>query len=510
MFQPTKALLVAICIALAFATLLSRVPLNQTDVWLHLGFGQQWLESGKLNPADLTPIASPAAPGLNSYWLSQCAIGWSWQVGGVAGIQTLHALAVLARLLALAALLNACGVPDKRLVLVMVVTAGLALGHAPVFRPQAMAEGFAAPFIIILLWPGNFWWPSILGGSLLGTWGLFHGSFLIGFPLAGAIAIGQCLQGASIQSRLLPLGRLLLACAIALAMLACLHPSGISALADAMAMGANRAVRLQDEWRPLWTNQSIFPMLMWAASLAWWGWAMAVAGRREGVPWPCLAPGLLLALAPLLHQRLLIWWYLAAPILVARAFKPESPPLSPTTWRPWAGLAAATVLAIAASGPWGAFTRKIPDWNLVAKATPMALAEALAETIEPLDASRKSGRVFASESLGDYLLWRWKPRAPVLLHSHVHLLPAEHYDACLRVKWAAPGWELQLDRWGADLVVVEAETHPHLCAKLRQQAGWAVVQDEAGRQDLPPRARLFTAVRDSSRFAAVLAGQSLR
>lgn len=510
MFQPNKALLVAICIALAFATLLSRVPLNQTDVWLHLGFGQQWLEGGKLNPADLTPIATPEAPGLNSYWLSQRAIGWFWQVGGVAGIQALHALAVLARLLALAALLNACGVPDKRLILVMAVTAGLALGHAPVFRPQAMAEGFAAPFIIILLWHGNYWWPWIPGGILLGAWGLFHGSFLIGFPVAGAIAMGQCLQGASIQGRLLPLGRLLLAYALAFAMLACFHPSGISAMVDAMSMGANRAVRLQDEWRPLWTNQSIFPMLMWGASMAWWAWAMAVACRREAIPWQCLAPGLPLAFAPLLHQRLLIWWYLAAPILVARAFKPESPSLSPMTWRPWAGLAAATMLAIAASGPFEALTRNIPDQNLMAKATPVALAEALAEIIEPLDAARGNGRVFASESLGDYLLWRWKPRAPVLLHSHVHLLPAEHYDACLRVKWAVPGWEQQLDRWGVDLVLVEAETHPHLCAKLRRQSGWTVVQDEAGRENLPPRARLFVAVRDSSRYAPVLAGKTVR
>ena len=343
MFQPTRGLLVSLGIALAFATLISRVPLNQTDVWLHLGFGRQWLETGKLNAGTLTPIAMPEAPGLNSYWLAQRAISWTWQVGGVAGIQALHALAILARLLAMALLLRACGVPDRRLVLVVVVTIGLALGHAPVFRPQAMAETFAAPLLILVLWPGLMWWPWIVAEILLGTWGLFHGSFLIGFPLATAVAIGQGLQGNSFKERVLPAGRWLAMGVIAIAILTVLHPSGFHALSDAINMGRNRAVRLQDEWRPLWTNRSIIPMMLWAASVAWWAWAMAVACRNEKIPWSCLLPGLILALTPLLHQRLLVWWYLSAPILVARAFRPDFAVQAPITWQAWAGLAAATM-----------------------------------------------------------------------------------------------------------------------------------------------------------------------
>lgn len=506
----SRGLLAAMGISLAFSTLVSRVPLNQTDVWLHLAFGLQWLDSGGVDPAGIVPTSMAGAPGLNSYWLSQSVIALAWQAGGVAGIQALHSLAILARLAALGLLLKACGVPDRRLVLVVLVTLGLAMGHAPVFRPQVLAEVFAAPFLVMLLWPGKAWWPWVCSGFLLGAWGLFHGSFLMGIPLAGMVALGQCVQGTSAYDRLRFMARFLAMAAIALGSLVLVHPSGINALGDAMAMGANRAVRLQDEWRPLLSNQSPVPLLLWVASLAWWGWGMMMAGRKEQVPWACLIPGLFLAFLPLFHQRLLVWWYLAVPILVARAFRPEQPVPFPVSWRPPACLAVMTGLALVASGPINALARKLPDRDLMALATPVALAEGLAGAVSPLDSSRPHGRVFASESLGDYLAWRWKPRAPVLLHSHVHLLPPAHYDACIRVKWALPGWEAQLDHWGADLVLVETQSHPQLCARLRQKPGWTILQDEAFRRDLPDRARLFVAVRESSPFMAALKNIPLR
>lgn len=510
MFQPSKGLVAALGIVLAFSTLLSRVPLNQTDVWLHLGFGLQWLDAGCLDPANLTPIAQPGAPGINSYWLSQCAIGLAWNAGGVAGIQALHAMAVLIRLLALCLLLKACSVPDRRLVLVVVVTLGLALGHAPVFRPQVFAEAFATPFLILLLWPSSGLLPWFLAGLLLGAWGLFHGSVLMGFPLAAAVALGQAIQGDSIRGKVLPLGRMMALLCVAGLILALLHPSGLSALGEALAMGAGRAVRLQDEWRPLWTNQSPFPLLLWGASVTWWAWGMAVAGKKGAFPWQCLIPGLLLAAIPLIHQRLLVWWFLAAPILVARAFPPEGAPFPPVSWRSAAWLGVAAVSAIVVSGPMNAAWGNIPEGRLVARATPVALADALARSVEPIESNRKSGLVFASETLGDFLAWRWKPRAPVLLHSHVHLLPPDHYDACVRVKWTLPGWEEQLDHWGVDLVLVEPVTHPRLCAKLRQKPGWTVILDESERVDMAPRSRLFAAVRDSSGFKVPLAGQPIR
>ena len=194
-------LLVAIVLAMATACLISRVPLNQTDVWLHLAFGEQWLDAGRLNIVELTPIGVPNAPGLNSYWLSQIVIALAWRMGGVAGIQALHAVVVLVRLILLGVLLRLMGCKDRRLVLMVVVTLGLAIGHLPIFRPQIIAELLATPLLLIALWPGSFWWRGILLGLLLGVWSLSHGSFLIGIVMVGTVAIGRIVGDSSWRAK---------------------------------------------------------------------------------------------------------------------------------------------------------------------------------------------------------------------------------------------------------------------------------------------------------------------
>jgi hypothetical protein len=506
MIQPSRGLVVAAWLCLAFAAMASRVPLNQTDVWLHLAFGTQWLDRGRLDPADITPIALPGAPGLNSYWLSQAAIAWAWTKGGVAGIQALHAAAIAIRLLAVAMLLKACGCADRRLVLVMVVTVGLAIGHAPVFRPQVLAELWAAPLLVLVLWPGHAWWPWLASGAVLGAWALFHGSFLVGVALVLAAATGRALAGSHRARRLMPLGGGLLALAIAGALAVGLHPSGWNALADTLAMGANRAVRFQDEWQPLMANRSAVSKLLWVASLFWWAWAMAMAARRGHFPWACVAVGLPLALAPLWHQRFLVWWYLAAPILVARAFPPGEPreeEAELAAWQGWVGIGTGLAAAIALCGPAMAWTNALPDESLMAPATPHAVAKALRGAVQPMHSNQPGGRIFVSESLGDYLAWSLGPRAPALLHSHVHLLPPEHYDACLAIKWARPGWDRQLAAWGADLVLVEAMFHPRLRDGLASHPDWIILRDDTTVANLDPRAKMLLAIRREGSFAKV-------
>jgi hypothetical protein len=86
--------------------------------------------------------------------------------------------------------------------------------------------------------------------------------------------------------------------------------------------------------------------------------------------------------------------------------------------------------------------------------------------VVPLDADalRPDGPrphvIFASETLGDYLLWqtgREKSPLPVRLicYSHVHLFTEPQWARCMQVKLANRGWQETLDTMGADVLVLE-------------------------------------------------------
>ena len=111
---------------------------------------------------------------------------------------------------------------------------------------------------------------------------------------------------------------------------------------------------------------------------------------------------------------------------------------------------------------------------------------------------RFQGRIFASETQGDYLLWALPPEYPVLVYTHVHLFPAQHWRDCLTVLAGEPGWREILDRHAVNLVVVEVEDRPRLTEALKADADWRIVLDETGlRRKIDARTRLLIAVRKS-------------
>ena len=145
----------------------------------------------------------------------------------------------------------------------------------------------------------------------------------------------------------------------------------------------------------------------------------------------------------------------------------------------------------------------------LSRGTPWQLAEqlrkpdetaSLPELTETLAAygpeKRFHGRVFASETQGDYLLWSLPPETPVLLYTHVHLFAPKYYQNCQIVMRGGTGWEGFLAAYGVNLIAVEADQWPGLRAAVLGDTAWKVVLDESGKADKPDvRTRLFVAVR---------------
>jgi hypothetical protein len=90
---------------------------------------------------------------------------------------------------------------------------------------------------------------------------------------------------------------------------------------------------------------------------------------------------------------------------------------------------------------------------------------------------RYRGAIFSSETQGDFLFWALPSDMPVLMFTHAHVFPPDHWEMCRHVKAANPGWREFLGRHRTNLIVVEADSHEELTADLRQDPDWVVVHD---------------------------------
>jgi hypothetical protein len=130
-------------------------------------------------------------------------------------------------------------------------------------------------------------------------------------------------------------------------------------------------------------------------------------------------------------------------------------------------------------------------WDIAAAlrnpaAGPTDRTKELAKVLRERYGGKFTGRVFASEMQGDYLIWALPADIPELMYTHAHVFPPRHWAECLVVKDAGPGWWELLDRHRVNAVVVEPELHPALVKKLKADPGWVVVlggdADPAGKQ----------------------------
>lgn len=225
--------------------------------------------------------------------------------GGVAMLRTLHvAVGVAYAWLLLSAYRRAAGS-------LPLACAGLIIlaSIATVLRPQVLGQVcFAA-----LLWQLSgmkteaarvHWRLAWTMPLLFVLWANLHGSFLIGFYLAGLYWLGSAIQAGSgvdgwrlRRALAAPEHRpLLLGLIAATAAVACLNPHGPMLFLRAIEVGRHPNISWFDEWRPLQFDLGEFRVLRYllsaatgAASTSWsWRrrimlpWRVASARRRAG------------------------------------------------------------------------------------------------------------------------------------------------------------------------------------------------------------------------------------
>jgi hypothetical protein len=502
----------------------SFVPLWHTDIWGHLNFGRWVAEHGRLPEHEpFCARSDPDAPALHAYWLFQWGFYQLYQAGGaLAGgdavrraeggaevLRTTLALVLALRCLVLLLAFRRMGTPLPLGCLLLLVMLATSLGHITVMRPQAVGELCFACVLLALSRPLLSRLALIGLPLLLALWANVHGSYPAGLILLGLFLAGRLVSACWAAGSPNPLRalrdvqarRLLLALLLSTVAIACLSPHGAAIFRDTVLLGRHANVQFMDEWQPLDFTRAEALGVIYVAALVALAAAQLLSSR-----W--LTPGQVLVLAafaagPLFHLRMMIWWFMVAAWLLAALWpgvRSQLPPrwlevgTVPSFRKTLMALMLVVILvSLSPAVQWATAGRPTARERVLFAGTPWKLAAQLASPERPgelpalADAlkerypgGRLTGCLFATETLGDYLVWALAPQTDVFIYTHVHLFPFEVWRDCVAVKFAAPNWRDALDRRRVNLLAFEPEMYPQLHALLCQDADWLIVLDEMG------------------------------
>ena len=510
----TMAAVLVLC-AIFLATSVYR--LNHTDLWGHLNFGRWIVQHGGLPEAD--PFRSHvAAEGfLNVPWLSQ-VLGYAWhQALGLEGLVLGHVLLVTLAAAVTMLAATARGVSAGWGAAAAVAGYLLALPITGTIRPQLFGiVAFAATLWAIARLPARkhplFWLPIVFA-----LWANLHGSFVMGLAVLGLCAAGltwETVRGRVPWAACPPLPtnsggpaatgtrrtgtrrtgtrrsaashphvrRAWLALILATAA-SCLNPLGPKLFLAVAGFAAGGNLEGISEWRPMTigslSGALFFGSLLITAALLRW------SPRRVWTSEVLLL--VVFGLASLVAIRMLVWWALAWPWVVAphaaaawllyRRTEPvdeeeASARRQTAAWRTL--LAGACVFSTAWWSP--------PTYALLSgrgRAAEAVLSHDTPQRLaEQLVRHRITGRIYAPMDWADYLIWRTGGAVEPMVYSHVHLTGRDAWRDFLHVRGGGSAWRDVADRYGLGYLVIDPARNERLLALVAGDGRCRVLYDD--------------------------------
>ena len=482
--------LLPIVAAFAYA---ASIPIMHSDLFYTLANGRLMVERGEF-PLQGDPFTyAPAVAGAyDQPWLAQLAFFASERLGGLAGVSLLHALAIASALSVLVWLLGSAVVRVSPAGLLRrqggagpMATAGLALvglvlaGTNFNIRPQSLAF---LPFALCLALvrttgPRQRWAiPAMLVVSAV--WANVHGSFTLAVVIAGAHAAGTLLElarrrdslvlGAVFRHRVALTGAALVGTA--------LNPAGPAVWAYALSVGDNPIVRQNiQEWWPTTALATLTAQLFFASLPLIF---MALLVRRKQVRADDVLLLVGLAALALTTQRAVMWFGLAAPIVLAGTLGPARPrAVREMGWVNGLLLVALSAIMLLSLPTFRAVNpllaeqlRNGPGGGFLSADHPVGAVEYLA--------TAPSGRVFSRMEWGGYLAWSLWPHDSVFLDARIERHPPQAWRDYFSILAAEPGWQGLLNEYGADYLLVEQSAFPELVRQADASPQWRRVYSD--------------------------------
>ena len=332
-------------------------------------------------------------------------------------------------------------------------------------RPQL----FGAASFALTLWiiagrarrPRLLWWiPAIVL-----VWANVHGSFVLAPLLLGLTWLEDRRRAASIA-------RTELLAAAACVAVAFVNPFGPRIWTYVASLTTDPEIRhLIEEWQRT-RPDSLMGVAFYVSVAAVVALALI---RRPRLGWPRLVALGVFFLLGFQAVRGVMWWALAAPVLIADLFpekagrKDEPTPLN-------LAIAGIIIVLMVPLLPWfrptyAKDTTSFSATDGLLLHAPVALSEAVAAGTEP------GSRIFVEQMWSSWFELEL-PDDPVFVDPRIELFPAEVWEQYLLVLSAGEGWDEVLDRWGVDVVVVSRERSA-LVSAIRGHPSWRRLAEDA-------------------------------
>lgn len=427
------------------------------DLWLHLRIGAL-LRSGQRFSAESDPLSLLAdRPYVPTQWLSQVAMSTVHQAAGMAGIQTLRLVLVLALGAAVLAGTRVTANPTPALAATALTMFGASASWGE--RPQLAGMALLATTVWL-------WWRASARGivpwavvPLTWLWGMIHGTWLLGVVLGTAILAGGLLDRrwvgrARTFVAIVPLASVVVAVLTPLGPQALLEPFRVSSVARLTA----------NEWQAPAPDNPLLLVVLASALVAVLG---IVRSPRD--PWTRAVTVVVgVALALWMVRTIAAGALVLAPALAqglsslrlpgrdrGRPEDPAAPVSFRREWRLWASAAAVALL--------------ISVWHL---ATTSFVAPVSARVSNALGALPDDTVLAVDGRAVGWVQWQHPDRRPLRdLRAEVYSTPVatayEHFQE------ARPGWQAYADRQG--ITAVLADRSRPLDPALGTEPDWTVV-----------------------------------
>ena len=432
--------------------------MSTIDLAYQIRAGEWMLRTHEVLARDTFTFTAGGAGWLNQQWGAQVLLALIYRAGGFPAEAVARGALNVLGFGGVYLACRAAGASLTRAALLSLAAFGLSLYHLAM-RPQM----FAVALFGIALWlvedrrrhPGRF---AALPLVVV-AWASIHGSFVLGPVLVGFAWLEDRRDHDPGARRTFWVG-------VATTLATLVNPFGVRVWTYAIGIGTNPTIRnLITEWRPTTATTGAGATFFASVALL----VAYLARRREPVPWITLARFAVFFVLALPAIRGVLWWGMAAPVIVAELLPPRTRPVRIGIPAMNAILIGAVLLAVVVAAPHGLTT--IQGKPLLQDA-PAGLSNAVEAALPP------GSRLFVSQRWGSWFEFV-DPAMPVFVDARIEVEPTSVWHDYFSAGSGQEGWQAILTRWQVDAAVLSPRQDEPLIERMLGDPGWELLKHDA-------------------------------